>query len=247
MLIRNVNFYFRIKYYINTNIFIFFSAYNSKKSFQSHFQYCTKRLDFKCRLCSNDINIKYQSSDEIMMHYSIEHMLYVCPWCHKEFDQKYVSFFAVIFLLLLNFIFSAELVAHIDEHNKVIIDGKEMWRCDTCTKTFEILPEFHVHKMSHFKPFICPRCRYSFAVLSSLRRHCQLTHKFEIKLFNSFECSYCGHKLSSKSDLKVHMFREHFPSLNSTYICDDFESLNILDSHRLLHTVEPTDYVPIQR
>lgn len=129
-----------------------------------------------------------------------------------------------------------------------------MWRCDICSETCETISQFQEHRMSHPKPLKCPRCRKKFALLSQLRRHGLQAHKFEIKTFDSFDCSYCGQKFTIKRHLRRHMLGKHFkPVLPSkpTYMCDicghNFNSINILDSHRFLHTVKPTAYVPIKR
>lgn len=166
-------------------------------------------------------------------------------------QSRYTVFFDFKLEIYYVFVCSSDLLAHINKHSKITVDDKCMWRCDICTKTLETLSQFKVHRKSHPKPFKCSRCNTPFKFLSKLRRHCLQSikckdvHKFGIKIFDSFECSYCGRIFTTKIDLRNHMLFMHFrPALppKTNYICDicghNFNSINMLDSHRCLHNIK---------
>lgn len=125
-----------------------------------------------------------------------------------------------------------------------------MWRCDICAEMFETVQHFREHTTSHPKPYKCPHCTRKYAILKELWKHCR-SHTKPIKRAESFKCSYCGQKFTSKQLVRRHMFSKHLQISNPTYICDicghDFKSTKILDNHRLLHSVHVPDYVPINR
>lgn len=138
------------------------------------------------------------------------------------------------------FFFSVDLVAHIDEHRKIKIDDKVIWRCDICTETFENHNQFLTHTKSHQKPLKCPKCTNTYGVLSLLRYHVQTMHNMKTNTLQTVKCSHCEQKFTSNQMLKQHIARKHVLSFiekmqNNTALSHcwkTFKTPEELEAHR---------------
>lgn len=96
-------------------------------------------------------------------------------------------------------------------HEHVIQDhvgsGKSEYVChwDGCERVHrsfnqrqKVIRHLHVH--TRYKPFVCPVCKYSFAVESMLEQHLR-THSGE----KPFKCKLCDKQFATSSSLSIHI------------------------------------------
>ena len=137
---------------------------------------------FECKICKATFKRKDTYSYHIRDHEQGKQFL--CHACGKQFS------------LLQN------LLIHAATHDLVPGMKKNLFKCDTCGKTYTHRSGLNVHILYKHtdRKLKCRYCNKMMAMPNTLRRH-ELTHTGVKK----FECEYCSKKFYTKDRLKIHI------------------------------------------
>ncbi|VDK21385.1 unnamed protein product [Taenia asiatica] len=79
-------------------------------------------------------------------------------------------------------------------------EGRRIWRCPECAKTYTNYASYRMHRLSHSRPWNCHFCDKAFSRKWILQVH-ERTHTGE----KPFRCSVCQRPFADRSGIQKHM------------------------------------------
>ncbi|KAF1850427.1 ankyrin [Cucurbitaria berberidis CBS 394.84] len=86
--------------------------------------------------------------------------------------------------------------------------ASELFKCDTCSKSFDTLGRFNQHKKTHSKPFGCEICHRGFALRLDLNRHVKARHRVGHEKYRC-HIEHCQFRTIRKDHLSRHLSKIH--------------------------------------
>ena len=124
-------------------------------------------------------------------------------------------------------------------------DGKHLYKCGDCEKSFKNIQGLEVHITSIHKGiwYSCKNCNYKASKKGILKAHQESKHE-GVK----YSCDQCDHKAAQKSGLLIHKQSVHQGVTYSCNLCDYQATQQChLKTHKALHTRKPLLYHPNPR
>jgi KRAB domain-containing zinc finger protein len=159
-------------------------TFNNKELLTRHLK--THNKQFECRVCK----LRYPTAYHLKVHLKIHDNLLVfqCKICSKSFN------------------YAMSLMIHVKTHEKTREKSHQCEHCDYATDNKQLLKNhLKVHDKYRIKNLKCPKCEFATDTKSVIQRHIEIHNPHRAK----FICPHCDHKLTSKTNLKIHIARKH--------------------------------------
>ncbi|XP_026491375.2 gastrula zinc finger protein XlCGF8.2DB-like [Vanessa tameamea] len=161
--------------------------FKKKHQLRSHMHVHNGIKPFRCLLCEKDFVTLYDKKKHMK-----NHKTYECDQCNMKFNRW------------------SALITH-----KKIVHRSREYICDDCGKVFKershIIRHIKKHKPNALKSiYFCPyeNCHRHYSRNSNLKQHIRVKHEGQ-----TFDCSICQAKLSTKAKLKKHIEQHSRPEL----------------------------------
>ena len=215
-----------------------FKVFKDPEAFKYHKRYghqvprdlSTMLKPYKCQLCGRDFGSKsgldrhvYQHENNSLKSFGYNHFGTKCSLCDEQFVDRLKR----------------------DKHWYQVHDNgkKKLRKCYYCNTEFKLFVDFRVHVESHDEIHICLICGNFFADAQVLQTHMESHKRIDVKS-RPFECDICGHRMTFKNQLTIHM-RNHTKDRHE-YVCHicgkKFKHYSVFLYHKRRHHEKIFDY-----
>ena len=135
---------------------------------------------YKCSQC----DYKAKQKAVLRRHVKLKHSIKKCTECAKNFKDSFT----------------------LKIHQLHKCSSKPMFKCYCCSYKSILKTQLKKHmRLEHNSRYTCSECGKKYVQLKSFNHHQKYDCRFELH----FECDHCSYSTNLKSNLRVHIKRQH--------------------------------------